>query len=91
MLKPSKSAKFNRDIRRMLKCGKKLDKLNEVVLALCREENLDPKYRDHALHGDWIGHRECHIEPDWLLVYRIDGVNLILELCRTGSHADLEF
>ena len=91
MLTAFSSKRYKKDLERMASRGKELRKIIEVVDALCREENLDPKYRDHALHGDWIGHRECHIEPDWLLIYRIDGVNFILELCRTGTHADLEF
>jgi mRNA interferase YafQ len=56
---------------------------------LAAREELLPKYRDHDLSGNWSGHRECHVQPDWLLVYRIEGNDLILILARTGSHSDL--
>ena len=56
---------------------------------LANGEPLDDKHHDHALSGDWIGHRECHILPDWLLVYRIEDDVLVLTLTRTGTHSDL--
>lgn len=66
-----------------------LDALNAIVDQLAAGQPLPDKNRDHALTGDSIGFRECHIRPDWLLVYRVDGEDLILFLFRTGSHTDL--
>lgn len=66
-----------------------LDALNAIVDQLAAGQPLPDKNRDHALTGDYIGFRECHIRPDWLLVYRVDGEDLILFLFRTGSHTDL--
>ena len=63
--------------------------LNAIVDQLAAGQPLPDKNRDHALTGDYIGFRECHIRPDWLLVYRVDGEDLILFLFRTGSHTDL--
>lgn len=56
---------------------------------LANGESLDPKHKDHPLSGNWVGHRECHISPDWLLIYRYDDDVLVLTLTRTGSHSDL--
>ena len=66
-----------------------IDLLDDVIRCLARGETLPEKNKDHALTGDWVGHRECHILPDWLLVYRIDDDVLVLTLARTGSHSDL--
>ncbi len=71
----------------MLRRRKNLSLLEAVVRKLADEESLPPKNRDHALTGDWQGYRECHIAPDWLLIYKIAGKELIL--VRTGSHSDL--
>ena len=60
-----------------------------VVNELINERPLDEKYRDHNLEGNWKGFRECHINPDWLLIYQIDNNDLILTLARTGTHSDL--
>ena len=68
-----------------------MDLLDEVVDVLRNGEKLDAKYHDHALHGDFEGFWECHIQPDWLLVYQIFEDILILSLTRTGSHSDLGF
>ena len=67
----------------------KIEKLRDVVNSLARQEILDEKFRDHVLTGEYRGFRECHIEPDWLLVYRVDEGELELFLFRTGSHSDL--
>ena len=83
------SAKFRRDYKRVQKQGKDVNKLLKVVDILAAEQPLAPKYRDHAMTGDFIGHRECHIEPDWLLVYKVERDALLLTLTRTGSHSDL--
>ena len=63
--------------------------IDDCIRKLASREVLAPNYRDHDLSGDWIGHRECHIQSDWLLIYRIDGDDLILVLTRTGTHSDL--
>lgn len=81
------TSRFKKDLKLAKKRGKNLDKLKTVVSILMADQTLDPKYRDHALTGNWQGSRDCHIEPDWLLIYRIDGDALYLE--RTGSHSDL--
>lgn len=73
--------------RRVRKRGKDLDKLFTIVERLANGEALPPSNRDHALGGNWKDHRECHIEPDWLLIYLPEGGDLILT--RTGSHSDL--
>ncbi|MCD8254705.1 MAG: type II toxin-antitoxin system YafQ family toxin [Oscillospiraceae bacterium] len=71
--------------------GRDLKLLDDVVTRLAQQEPLPEKNRDHSLTGDYIGFRECHIQPDWLLIYRIDGEALILFLSRTGTHSDLFF
>ena len=63
--------------------------LKEVITLLAMGETLPEKYKDHALTGNWSEHRECHIQPDWLLIYRIQDDVLVLTLSRTGSHSDL--
>ena len=80
---------FKRDYKLAMKRNIDIELLDNIICALYRGEVLPEKYRDHALTGDWIGHRECHILPDWLLVYRIDDDVLVLTLTRTGTHADL--
>lgn len=82
-------AKFKKDLKRVIKRGHDITKLESVVNRLAQGKPLAAKYKDHALTGNWIGFRECHIEPDWLLVYRIDNGILVLTLTRTGSHSDL--
>lgn len=82
---------FKRDYKKMLKRNCDMDLLNDIVNKLQNEEKLDDKNRDHALGGNWAGYRECHIQPDWLLVYKISNEQLILLLIRTGSHSDLNF
>jgi len=69
--------------------GKDLTRLDAVINTLLAEKPLDPKYADHALHGDFEGFRECHIENDWLLVYVVNKNELILTLSQTGSHSDI--
>lgn len=89
MLKIESTKKFQRDLRRMIKQGVDITILDEIVEKLAREEKLDAKHRDHAMKGNWAGYRECHITPDWLLVYRVINDELILTLARTGSHSYL--
>lgn len=81
------SARFRKDVKRAEKRGKDMAKLRAVLTLLADQAPLPPEYRDHALRGDWIGFRDLHIEPDWLLLYRIAGDKV--QLARTGSHADL--
>lgn len=66
-----------------------IDLLDNIIRTLARGEKLPDKNKDHELTGDWVGHRECHILPDWLLIYRIEDDLLVLTLVRTGSHSDL--
>ena len=80
---------FKKDLKLAKKQKKDLDKLFEVVNILADGGTLDARYRDHDLSGNYKGTRECHIEPDWLLVYKILKETLILRLIRTGSHSDL--
>ena len=86
-----REAKFKKDFRRLIKRGKDGRKMMKVIGLLAEGRRLPMKYRDHALKGNWEGFRDCHVESDWVLIYRIDGEELILVLTRTGSHSDLSF
>jgi addiction module toxin, relE/stbE family len=83
------SSKFKKDLKAAIKRGYNISLLDEVVTTLAKGENLPPKNKDHFLSGNYNGCRECHIQPDWLLIYKIDNDLLILYLTRTGSHSDL--
>ena len=72
-----------------MKRGQDIELLERVIADLAMGIPLPEKSRDHALSGNWVGHRECHVLPDWLLIYRIDGDVLVLTLSRTGSYSDL--
>jgi mRNA interferase YafQ len=87
MKQVSQTKQFGRDVKRMKKRGKDLSKLREIVCCLAEGKNLPPKCKDHSLIGSWKPSRDCHIEPDWLLIYTADDESLRLE--RTGSHSDL--
>ena len=89
MLKIVPSNQFKRDLKLARKRGCKIEHLRDVVNALANGQELDEKYHDHRLEGNYSGFRECHIEPDWLLVYRISQDALELFLFRTGTHSDL--
>ncbi|MER0123343.1 type II toxin-antitoxin system YafQ family toxin [Streptococcus sp. ZJ93] len=89
MLQLVTTTQFRKDVKRAKKRGLNLKKLESVLDMLQREEPLNDAHRDHALVGNYIGFRECHIEPDWLLVYAVDKGQLILTASRTGSHSDL--
>lgn len=80
---------FKRDYKRVLRRGYDIQLMERVIQMLAEQKKLPPKYRDHELEGDYAGCRECHITPDWLLVYRIHDGDLILLLTRTGTHSDL--
>lgn len=89
MLKIVLSSKFQKDLHLAKKRGFDLSLLEEVVNKLANQEKLEPKYRDHQLGGKFSDFRECHIKPDWLLIYSIDDQELELFLFRNGTHADL--
>ena len=89
MLTPRESTRFRRDLRRMRRRGKDLEKLKAVVRLLAEEQSLPERHRDHNLVGDWSSYRECHIEPDWLLSYKNNRDEGSFTLVRTGTHSDL--
>ena len=83
------TAQFKRDYKLALKRHLNVKLLEDVVAVLAMGEKLPEKIKDHDLSGNWAGHRECHILPDWLLIYRIEDNVLVLTLSRTGTHSDL--
>jgi len=89
MLKLEFTNKFKKDFKRMLSRGCKEERFDEVVNMLINETPLPAKNREHNLSGDYKGFKECHIEPDWLLIYKIEAEILTLVLSRTGTHSDL--
>ena len=89
MLEIVLSNRFRRDLKLAARRGYNFDLLDEVVEKLSRRELLPEKNKDHALSGDYAGCRECHIAPDWLLVYKISDDEVVLYLMRTGTHSDL--
>ena len=80
---------FRKDLKKLRKRGANLSKLDFVLTKLLNGEVLEERFKDHALIGNYIGFRECHIEPDFLLIYCIDNNKLILTAVRAGSHSDL--
>lgn len=89
MLKVKMTSQFKKDWKRIVKRGYNPKKFEIVLEQLMLEKILDEKYKDHKLSGDYEGCRECHIEPDWLLIYYIESNILTLTLSRTGTHSDL--
>ena len=89
LLELNKTTQFKKDLKRAIKRGLPIHLLDAVILLLREQKPLDPQYRDHDLIGDYKGFRECHIQSDWLLIYRVDNENLILVATRTGTHSDL--
>ncbi len=83
------SNRFKKDLKQAVKRGYDISLLENVVDRLAAGETLEEKYRDHFLVGEYIGFRECHIQPDWLLVYKVIDTELVLFLSRTGTHSDL--
>jgi mRNA interferase YafQ len=77
------------DLKRVIKRGLPIRLMDDVILLLREQKVLEPKYKDHELSGEYSGFRECHIQPDWLLIYRVENDNLILVAARTGTHSDL--
>ena len=86
-IKPS--SRFKKDMKTAVKRGYNKNLILQIIDRLASGEVLEEKYQDHALTGDYIGHRECHIQPDWLLIYRYEEDVLVLSLTRTGTHSDL--
>ena len=81
------STAFKKDLKRVKKQGKPLEILVQVLETLAAEKTLDPKYKPHALTGNWKNFEECHLQPDWLLIYQV--LDNTIDLARTGSHAEL--
>lgn len=82
-----RKSRFKKDFKKLPSSGRDITKLANVIRSLANDEPLPSHNRDHALTGNYVGHRECHISPDWLLVYKVDDDDLIL--VRTGSHSEL--
>ena len=80
---------FKKDFKKIKKRGYDISQLETVIQTLAEQKPLDEKYRDHVLSGNWNGFRECHIAPDWLLIYKVIEDELVLLLTRTGTHSDL--
>ena len=80
---------FKKDYKLAMKRLLEIDLLDDIIRKLSNGEQLSKKNKDHALSGNWVGYRECHIQPDWLLIYRVENDLLVLTLTRTGSHGDL--
>lgn len=89
MLDIVSSSRFKKDLKLAIKRGYNIELLEDVVNKLAMQKALEEKYKDHELAGDFKGFRECHITPDWLLVYQIVDNELVLYLSRTGTHSDL--
>lgn len=87
MRNPIQGSQFKKDVKLNIKRGKDMSKLKTLMTLLIEEKPLSLEYKDHALKGNWNHHRDSHIEPDWLLIYKIDGDDLYF--VRTGSHADI--
>ena len=83
------TSKFKKEYKLAIKRGLDIERIDNVIRTLARGQQLSGEYNDHLLSGNWKGYRECHIQPDWLLIYRIESNKLILTLARTGSHSDL--
>lgn len=83
------SNQFRKDIKTAQKRGYDISQLRDIIAKLSNGERLDTKHRDHLLSGNYGNFRECHIQPDWLLVYQIQDNELVLYLLRTGTHSDL--
>ncbi len=89
MLDLQMTSQFRKDLKQAKKRGWNLDLLSEIIEKLLRQEVLESKFCDHALTGNYNGFRECHIKPDWLIIYAVDNNKLVLTASRTGSHSDL--
>lgn len=87
MRNPIQGNQFKRDVKLSKKRNKDMTKLRNIMSLLINKEPIPPEYKDHALKGEWVHHRDSHIEPDWLLIYKVDGDDLYF--VRTGTHADI--
>jgi mRNA interferase YafQ len=87
MLKPAYTNQFKKELDLMIRRGKDMLKIAAVITALIEQKSLEPKHRDHPLSGNFKGRRDCHVEPDWVLIYKVDDEEIIFE--RTGTHSDL--
>jgi len=86
------TSKFKKELRQSKKQGRDIILAEKIITMLANDEPLHPKHRDHALSGNWVGFRECHITPDWLLIYyKSDNGQLLLVLSRLASHSQLDF
>ena len=83
------TSQFKKDYKAAIKSNMNIEALQDIIKKIANGERLEDKYCDHALSGQWKGHREYHIEPDWLLIYLIKKDTLLLSLVRTGSHSEL--
>lgn len=89
MLKIKRTAQFKKDYKKVLKRGLDENKFVEVLEFLCNQIPLPEKYCDHVLSGEYLGYRDCHIQNDWILIYKIDKEISLVSLYRTGTHSDL--
>lgn len=89
MLKVRYSNKFKKDFKAIIRRGYDITLFEDVICLLREEKSLPEKCCDHALKGEYMGHRECHISPDWLLIYKVENDMITLSLTRTGTHSDL--
>lgn len=87
MLKITHTRRFARELKKMIKSGKDSKKFKKVAIKLANMERLEARYKEHKLTGNYKGRLECHLEPDWLLIYKIEGDRIVFE--RTGTHSDL--
>jgi mRNA interferase YafQ len=87
MLSPAYTNQFQKDLKLMVRRGKSADKFKHIAKRLIAQEFIEPRYRNHKLTGNYKDRWECHLEPDWLLVYKLSGNEIIFE--RTGTHSDL--
>ena len=89
MLSVRYTTKFKKDFKLMIQRGYDVSLLEKTIRMLCKPVPLSEEYSDHALKGEYLGHRECHIAPDWLLIYKIEKNIETVSLTRTGTHSDL--
>jgi len=89
LLDLKRTTQFKKDLKRVIKRGLPINELDNVIMTLRKQKPLEPKHFDHALTGNFKGFRECHVMPDWLLMYKVEKNKLILTVFRTGSHSDL--
>jgi mRNA interferase YafQ len=89
MLELKQTSQFKKDLKKAIKRGLPMAELETVVNLLLAQKPLEARHRDHGLSGNYAGFRECHVMPDWLLIYAVDKNQLVLTAARTGSHSDL--